>query len=445
MGLWNRIFNRDNAEIEVCLHTCGRYSDAHKSADHYTHFDEANRLFEKNHYRDAVIHFLAYLKNDEGDNVTVQENQKNLEFQLLQGSKVISGSLEDGRILMRSPLVSGSEYSVNLLRRLLEKNYDLNYCRFALDEQNQLHTIFESYVKDANPYKLYYGLKEMSLQADKMDDLILSEFDSFKARNIEHTRDESIEIVELKTNLFYRKLQVLQDNLDSGYLSRTHDRNIVVYAILSTFYKIDFLLVPQGQTGNIIERAHHAFYADSTESIEIKISKLKEAITKLQALDTGMIKREWYKVIYTFGINPPVDLQQVQQYIQPEINKVQWYIRQNKFDEAATTVDFIVGYILFNYAVDPLLKSLLLFHYRITHHTFFKEMKFEGDFIKSNGELKKNKLISELKQTIDFFEDDYHAVKIPIDLLQFDNEYHFGYSLLNMIASSYFIEMQARN
>ena len=67
------------------------------------------------------------------------------------------------------------------MRRLIELNYDLEYSRYALDDNNTITMVFDTYALDASPYKLYYALKEIATKADKMDDLLLDEFQMLRA------------------------------------------------------------------------------------------------------------------------------------------------------------------------------------------------------------------------------------------------------------------------
>ncbi len=442
MGIWNRIFQRiDPADIPAPGHF-GRFSDAYKKTEQYSRWDSAMQAFDDQNYRDTLHHFLLYLLNDEEDNIIVDDKSRNMDFSIIQGSKKITGQFLDDRLFAISHLVSGSSYSTGLLRRLLEKNYELNYCRYALNKEGQITIIFESFIKDANPYKLFFGLKELAIHADKMDDLILIEFEELKAQDAGHTRPVSEELATIKSDFYFSKLGILDNELKNGYLKRSRDPNSIIYSILSTFYKIDFLLAPHGKSTELIEGAHKSYFSEGTRSVELKVQALMNAVDKVMDIPTEDLHKEWYDVIYTFGINPPIDLYQAQSSIQTEIKKVDWYIENNEFDEAKAVTGFIIGYILFDYSVDHLLKSLLTMYYRVIDADYFTRLGYKSEFISKKGGLNKNKISAEFKRIIDVYEDEFHNVVIPLNRLNYTTTYHFGQSLLHLILNSKFIPIE---
>ena len=442
MGLWNRIFQRIDPADLPAPGDFGRFSDAYKPAERYVHWDKAMRLFDQDNYRETLVEFLHYIQNEEVDNIGFNDHARDFDFHIIQGSKKISGAIIDDRIIIKSPLVSGSTYSTGLLRRLLEKNYNLKYCRYALDSQNQLTVIFESFLKDANPYKLYFGIKELSIHADKMDDLILIEFDQLRPYEAGHTRPIPEHSKDLKSNLFFTKLKLLNEEIKHGYLKKARDPNSLIYSILSTLYELDFILVPHGKSTEIIERAHKEYFADNTRPVELKVSALMDAMSQLAALTPEDLGKEWYEVIYTFGINPPVDLYQAQSNIRTEISKVDWYIENNEFDDAKAVTKFIIGYILFDYAVDHLLKGMLTMYYRVLNEEYFERLGFESKFINRKGGLNKNKIEAAYHQLIDQYTDQFHAIKVPLETLNYQTVYHFGQSLLHLVLKSSFIPIE---
>ena len=73
-------------------------------------------------------------------------------------------------------IAKGEQLNVGLLRRLIEHNYGLKYSRYALDAEGYITIVFDTFLLDGSPYKLYYALKEIATHADKQDDLLISEF-----------------------------------------------------------------------------------------------------------------------------------------------------------------------------------------------------------------------------------------------------------------------------
>ncbi len=444
MNLLSRLFQRAAPEGKPLVSSLGRFSDANKAADQYRHFDHAHQAFELGNYREAIISFLHYLKNSEGDNVIFSDIKRHVNFSLIQGSRQISGLIKDDRIIARSLLVQGKSFSTSLLRKLLEKNYELNYCRYALDNEGQLHVVFESFVQDANPYKLYFGLKELAIQADKMDDLILMEFPNLTAKDVGHIRPVDKNLIDVKSSYFYSTLRFLENRLESGDLRKVKDPTVLICAILGTFYKLDYILTPHGQATELIEQSHKEYFADNTQPVEVKVANLRHKLRELSSVSADELRQEWYEVIYTFGINSPVDLFQVQNFIRSEWNKIDWYIENNQFDAAQAAIEFVIGYSFFNYSIDQLLKSILTLYYRVSDFQFFAKTFPGHGLVNSSGGINKKKVLASCKTIIDEHEDQYHNINIPIDILNFSSVYHFGHSLLKLVLSSSFVEVEGK-
>ena len=68
---------------------------------------------------------------------------------------------------------------VAIMRKLLEMNYSLDYCRFAINN-NRVVIKFDTFAEACPPARLYYALRELALRADKQDDLLINEFDVLK-------------------------------------------------------------------------------------------------------------------------------------------------------------------------------------------------------------------------------------------------------------------------
>ena len=444
MGIWNRIFQRDEASELTSSAQFGRFSDAYKMVERYAHWDRALQHFDDEAFHDVILELFAYLQNDESDNAFVHQNSGNLDFYLIQGSKKLVGQCIDNRLVVTANIVSGESYSTGLLRRLLDKNYALNYCRFALDDQNQLTAIFDSFLQDSNPYKLYFGLKELAIQADKIDDLILSEFKGMKPRDAGHTRPVTNEIIKIKSDFYYLKLKGLKNDLEHGFLKKARDPNIIIYSILSVFYKLDYLLVPHGRSTEYIEHAHKEYFSDGTRPVELRVASLMTAVDELLLIPDDELCKEWYEVIYTFGINPPIDLYQAHTKLQTEIKKIEWYIENDEYDHARVVTGFIIGYILFDYSVDHLLKDLLTIYYRVTNEAFFHQLGFQSNFVSDKGKLRKKQIETVIKQIIERHESTFHIVKIPIEQLDYKDVHRFGLSLLSMLLASSFSALEVR-
>jgi hypothetical protein len=92
------------------------------------------------------------------------------------------------------------------MRRLLEMNFHLYYSRYAIQDE-KLCMLMDSSIETANPSKLYYGLKELAIKADKHDDLLIQDFTSLLPTGTDHLEDIPDEEKRLSIHIFKSGLQ----------------------------------------------------------------------------------------------------------------------------------------------------------------------------------------------------------------------------------------------
>jgi len=150
----------------------GRYSDNNKHNEKVNRWTDADALFKEKKYFESISAFFEYLKDDAAQNVLHERNGNEGRFELFQGSKIVRGTYNNEQLIAEATLAKMPQPSVPVMRRLLEMNFNLYYSRYALDN-DRLCMRFDSDIRAANPNKLYYGLKELAIKADKLDDLLV--------------------------------------------------------------------------------------------------------------------------------------------------------------------------------------------------------------------------------------------------------------------------------
>src|SRR5690606_7459247 len=144
--------------------------------------------------------------------------------------------------------------------------------------------IFQTSHLDASPYKLYYGLEELSLRADHKDDLIIQSFENLSPINTEHTQLEDEHVVQVKFDFYKRALHKTLDLIVNGSLSPDKYPGAISYLILDTAYKIDFLVNPQGVVMKWIEDINHHYFAQPELTPEKKNIAMTRILQKMAAM-----------------------------------------------------------------------------------------------------------------------------------------------------------------
>ncbi|MBK8505647.1 MAG: hypothetical protein IPL46_27695 [Saprospiraceae bacterium] len=320
------------------------------------------------------------------------------------------------------------------MRRLIENNFSLKYGRYCIDPDQNLTIVFDSITLDASPYKLYYGIKEIALAADKQDDLLLDEFDMLKPINTAHIIDIAGTEKDIKLAFLRRNIEVILDYVKVGKLNPVQYAGGITYLLLDTIYKLDFLIRPEGYAMEAFERMHRSFFAADGLNSQQKNHLLIKELQELQDRADEKIYAELYRTISTFGILGVTNHERLKDLIDGELINMVWYV-ENDYPEIAMAVPgYIVGHALFNYSLPEPDKDLFMLYYQVMEAHYFRQLGFEIDYIKDD---KINK--SEVKDAILYIAQTWNA-KYPklspnLSILHFEDKVSFAGSFLQMMAS----------
>jgi len=421
---------------EIKVYDFGRFSDAFKPIENYQYWEESLLLFDQGKRFTAFQLFFKYLKNEKGENVRVSQLHGVLHFELIQGSKRIFGYINARTIHIHAILIRSKEYPSKLLMELLQENYNLKFCKFALaqeDEKYVLKIVADLPAKLTSPYKLYHVLRELALAADKKDDLILSNYHLV-----------SSEYGHLNEPLPEKEKEVLCD-----FLRRTFRKVLVVaneheidteeypsafrYLLLAAVYKVDFLVKPEGYLMDQFEKIDGLAFSSQVLTPKEVNRKIVRIIESILELDPEQIKQELYHTDATFSFNPVIQSAQVRDTINSELPTMDWYLEKGYDEYAVAIVDFIIGYLLFNFNVPPPCKGLFLLYYRIREPKLFKELGYV-DLSFFDGKLSSSVIKKEIKAVLATYQKQFPYLDAPTHLLEFSSMATFGKSYMAMIA-----------
>ena len=415
--------------------TFGRFSDSFKGKAKIEAWNLSEKLFLEKNYTESYEAFFNYIRDDESNNVSYKREGDNIDFELLQGSKVVRGHFSGGRVEAEADIAEFDKTSVAFMRRLMEMNYSLFYSRFAIKD-NRICIKFDSQMAAAPPRKLYYAWKELASRADKQDDLLTDDFKMLRSIGNAHIEQLPDAEKEIKYN-FYKKW------LDSA-IKRISGLNEDVYAggisylVLNTAYKIDYLIAPEGTLMNELEKMSWDYFAKDNKPFAEKNRKATDALKKLAAMPKEQVIEDLYRVKSTFGIANPAPHQTMVELFNNNLNNVKWYVENNSTDIAVAIYEYLATYSLFSYGLprpDARLFHLML---NITNQDYFTalgvgEMLFDAVSGKFSEQSIKDKIEEIIKEGLEL----YPELKFNPDNLKFDS--------LTGFLRSFITEMQALN
>lgn len=433
MSFLDKIFKNTKTETEQAPKIpFGRYSDAYKSALQYAEWDKAVEAYESENYLQSLKHFFVFLKNEASNNVQFEEEAGVLHFEIIQGSKKIIGKSNSKIIEVEAKVAKTNGLQIGFMRQLMERNYDLKYSRFALDENDDISIRFDTDLIDASPYKMYNALKEVAINADKLDDLLVDEYEMLAPINNQHIINSTEEERKVKLeflhdwikNILARARQLKTKELAAGE----------AYLLLDLTYKLDYLISPEGFMMETLERIHRQYFARDGRNLSEKCEHLQQEFHQILARSKEELEEEFYHTISTFGITTPINHDRVISFIDGELPNMEWYLRNDYEDIALAIPGYIAGYCMFEFAVPQPIKDLFQLYFEVVESDYFQALGFSTSFYNSkNGKFNKSALRQRFQQIVKDNRTTFPYIELSTSSLDFKHLQSFAYSFMMMV------------
>ena len=434
MGLFDRIFGNSNFTTPQPDIRFGRYSDSYKKVANYDAWDLALKKFESEDYLESYRQFFKYLRDEEEDNVKYWDEKDGIRFEVFQGSKKICGFCNNTKLKAEARIALTDALNVGFMRRLLEQNFGLKYSRFALDSENNITIVFDTYALDGSPYKLYYALKEVATNADKQDDLLLDEFKMLKPVDTSHLKQLPEEEKAIKYTYIVKEVEDVFDEIENGKLNKDQYPGGIAYLILNLIYKLDFLIKPEGYMMETLERVHRLYFSKDDKSTIQKNLLLAKELRKLIDRPKEEFFKEMYRVTSTFGITTPVNHDRVVTFIDGELHNMDWYKDNNHLKVAQAIPGYIVGYCMFNYAIPKPDRELFILYFQVVEGQYFRSLGFTNDYYDPvTNKFNKKAIKKRIDQIVDNNKARYNKLQPATGSLNYNSLADFAKSFLIMI------------
>jgi hypothetical protein len=409
----------------------GRYSDNNKSVAKVEKWNAADNLFKEKKYYESISAFFEYLKDDELGNVTHTQDGSKGSFEFYQGSKIIRGHYDENLFEAEGLLASMPQPSVPVMRRLLEMNFTLYYSRYAINGDN-ISMLFDSDIQTANPSKLYYGLKELATKTDKQDDLLVQDFTSLKAIDIDHLQVIPEEEKEAKYRYFKKwigETLALINGIDQDKYSGG-----IAYLLLALAYRIDYLVVPEGKLLLALEKIVEIYFRKDDRPVTEKNQEMVDGYQKLLERPKEEFFPFLFRSKFTFSIVTPQNYKTIADAIYNANQNVGWY-KDNKLPGIAAQIsEYGLSYCQYSYSLPRPISEYFHLFMMINYGDFFRDIGFRDEYYnKETGEYNRELIFQRIEETEARWKEKYPELKFKTDKLKFDNEVAFNQSFTTEI------------
>lgn len=436
MTFWNRLFgNKAEPTKPQPRIKFGRYTDTYKQKEQYVAWEAALDKFDEQDYLGSYNALFRYLRDEREDNVRWIEEDGTIKYEILQGSKRVTGTANAQRFTAEARIVYANNLGVAVMRRLVEANYFLEYSRYGLDNDNNLVIKFDSSSLDASPYKLYYALKEVAVNADKQDDLLLDEFSGLlKPIDMGSKVDISDAEKNVKYDFIVQKIQSVLTYIDSKKLDSDKYPGGISYLLLDAAFRIDYLTSPEGFLMDTVERMHRSYFSAEEKSMVLKNIGLRKDLEKVLTRPKSLIFNELYATTSSFGVLTPKEHDALVSLIDGELPNMDWY-EANKHEAVALAISgYIVGFALFSYALPKPERALLAFYYTVFEPSFFAALGFTPQYLnKETGVFDQKAIKNAVREIVEKELAVYSKLAPDYTILDFKTPVKFARSYLLML------------
>lgn len=435
MGLFDKLFSFGETKEKIKpdeLPTFGRYSDNNKSKFQLEEWAKAEKAYKEKRYDDAIVHFFTYIRDDNKNNVVFEPKDENARFHLYQGSKKITGTIDNNCVRAEVGIAKVLQTSVPVMRQLLEKNFQLYYSKFYLSDDIIKLKIYNN-IMAANPKKLYYALKELAIQADRLDDILVDDFTALEAEGIGHIEELSDDIKKVKYDFFRYWMDKTIDKVET--LNPNTFAAGITYSLLNLVYKLDYLLLPEGKLTQKLEEVNSAFWGVPKETPAIKrnadmLAKLKE----LQAWKEEDVKKYFYRTKHTFALTKPTGFINVVETINNTMKNIAWYTEQDHNDIALEMMEYSFAFSQFSYSLPKPATQLFDIMMQINHCDYYTAMGYPGClFDRDNNTFDTETIKAKIDAINAENKERYNLININTEALDFENLQSFNFTLLSEI------------
>jgi hypothetical protein len=407
----------------------GRYTDRHKTKEQLDAWDKAVKLYGEKNYLEAYNEFFIYLKDKKTDNVSFEKTFDRINFEIIQGSKIVKGYASDKEVVAESELVSfDNKPHVAVMRKLLSVNYDLFFGKFALKD-NIFTLKYSAPVQDAAPLPLYYSLKEVANQSDKYDDVLADEFTFLKPINVSHIQELPESEKEVKYKFFKESIE--STFLKMKDLAEQDFAGARSFLLLSLTFKLYYLLAPEGVLLDDLRYIQGVFFARNDLGTAERNYLMFQEFQKMSDKPKDDIMKSFYKTKASFAVVKPTAYKEIADFIADEIKKSDWYRNNKYFNVEQAVYDYIVAYAEFFFGMDVPVYEFFDIYWRVTNEKYFNELGFNVSYYNSETKKLNKTLIETAIQAVNAkYKADYPHLNFLVKNLNYNNLCDFSYSFL---------------
>jgi hypothetical protein len=401
-------------------------------------FDLSYTEFEKKNILQAYEYFFLSQENfcndTSNNNIILTKQNEKLLFEIFQGSALIHGYVTAEHLYAEAILVKAKDASVALKRYLLERNYQLTYANYFIEDAYIKMKLYHDNIT-MNPHKVFFPIRELALNADFDKEYIRYEFSDTPLEDIEHLEPLSLEELHVKYDAMMQWFTELENKIAT--FPSNDNAGMKAFAYLNILFQIDYLIVPKYNIYQKLSKKVQEYFSEEDLTTEAKNEELKEYIDELHAMNFEDFTQAFYKAKYTFNPSDRTPQEEINNFISESMLKIRWY-KNNRYNQIIPTIyKYIAFYILYNYGVHPLTRSLLHLLVQIQNQAYFAALGYPLLYNEKENTFSKRTIISKVEDIITPYQSRFKELKL------FGSDLNF--TSLNEFSNSFYTQIKHLN
>lgn len=418
----------------------GRFISDKKTPEQHLQYQESKKAFSQQRYIDGYEHYFRYLNFSSSignqENVTFRKYENSLTFKIIQGSCIIKGDVTQTRLSAKVNIAKIIKSNKAVMRRLLEKNYLYTYSSYFIENEMIKSKIYFDNIS-LSPQKIFFPLRELSVNSDKEKELLLDEFNDLEGVELDHIEAIDSDLKDTKLRFFREWIDKTQQKV--SLLPTQEQSGAIAFVWLSLLLKIDYFVTPRGKIGYEIYEAIAEYYLDDDKLVEEKNDSLQIAIIKLKEIDTAKFSKSLYEVQQTFDIFDTDSFNDITNFIEETLTKARWY-KEHRYEEIMLSIYEYLGlYILYNYGMNECMRELIQLNVQLHNTDFYNALGIENLYVNEN--LNQSKISKTIQKIIKSYAKEYPYLESFDDSLNFDTIEKFHHSYFSSLKNLNFSEL----
>ncbi|MBN2870105.1 MAG: hypothetical protein JXK04_04025 [Campylobacterales bacterium] len=392
-------------------------------------FDDASEAFIRGDRLLGYESFLASLVHQGSTHarphLSIEREKEIIRFQLMQGSALVKGTITHESLEAHADIAVSDALHVAIKRRFLERNFQLTYARFS-DSDGVIKLTIRLDNATITPQKIFFPLREISLNADFEKEFIASEFGESVLLEYDHLIALDSEKVQRLYDTMQKWIRQTKQSL-IGLLSNDNS-GMISFSYLALLLQIDYLLMPHKNMAKKINEKINGYFIDDEKMTEDKNAELENYLRELETMPIGQFASQLYEAAYTFSPYDQAMHDEIASFIDESLNKVRWYKNNRSTYVISVIYRYISLYILYNYGLHPSLRSLLHLHVEIYESDFFAAEGEKPLYDPQSRSFQKHLIAQRISEAVEPYTSRYKGLRNFADALNYTDLDHFSQS-----------------